>query len=135
MTRGRTVPTVEGQYRASEVREIVGITYRQLDWWVRTEVVRPSLEPSRGRWRAYSFEDLVLLTICDQLREAGVELETTRKVVTYLRDTPDCPAVILSNGEPHSSRFFRWPQPTPVTISIPVASIRGDVERRTRAAA
>lgn len=102
---------------------------------MRTDVVKPSIEPTQGRWRAYSFDDLVLIAICDQLRNAGVELDMTRKVVTYLRNTPDCPAVILSNGEPHSSRFFRWPQPSPVTISIPVASIRGDIEARVRTVA
>src|SRR2546421_12600011 len=35
-------------YRGPQVCKIVGITYRQLDYWARTELVRPSLADARG---------------------------------------------------------------------------------------
>src|SRR5690606_4177058 len=40
--------------------EIVGITYRQLDYWARTDLVRPSLADARGSGtrRRYSYRDL-----------------------------------------------------------------------------
>src|SRR5256886_4045882 len=35
-------------YRGPQVCKIVGITYRPLDYWARTELVRPSLADARG---------------------------------------------------------------------------------------
>ncbi len=35
-------------------REIVGISYRQLDYWARTDLVRPSLAEARGAAHAGS---------------------------------------------------------------------------------
>ena len=33
----------EEGYRGPQVCKIVGITYRQLDYWARTDLIRPSL--------------------------------------------------------------------------------------------
>ena len=35
-------------YRGPQVCKIVGISYRQLDYWARTDLVRPSLADARG---------------------------------------------------------------------------------------
>jgi DNA-binding transcriptional MerR regulator len=39
--------SVEG-YRGPQVCSIVGITYRQLDYWARTNLIRPSLADAKG---------------------------------------------------------------------------------------
>ena len=35
-------------YRAPQTCKIVGITYRQLDYWNRTDLVVPTLAPAKG---------------------------------------------------------------------------------------
>ena len=51
----------EQGFRVPEVCRIVGITYRQLDYWARTELVAPSIRDASGSGtqRLYSFQDLV----------------------------------------------------------------------------
>ena len=39
-------------FRGPQVCSIVGITYRQLDYWARTDLVRPSLADARGAARS-----------------------------------------------------------------------------------
>ncbi|HEV8683578.1 MAG TPA: MerR family transcriptional regulator, partial [Actinomycetota bacterium] len=49
----------EQGYRVPDVCRIVGISYRQLDYWTRTGLVRPSVRDARGSGtqRLYSFQD------------------------------------------------------------------------------
>jgi DNA-binding transcriptional MerR regulator len=71
---------------------IVGISYRQLDYWARTDLVRPSLADARGSGsqRRYSYQDLVRLKVIKSLLDAGVKLQTARRAIEYLReDTAD----------------------------------------------
>src|SRR5256886_11942153 len=44
-------------FRGPQVCKIVGISYRQLDYWARTDLVRPSLADARGSGtqRRYSY--------------------------------------------------------------------------------
>jgi DNA-binding transcriptional MerR regulator len=79
--------TEEG-FSGPEVCRVVGITYRQLDYWARTDLVRPSLADARGSGtqRRYSYRDLVRLKVVKSLLDAGVKLQTARKAIDYLRD-------------------------------------------------
>src|SRR5262249_6679145 len=67
--------------------EIVGITYRQLDYWARTDLVRPSLSDAHGSGtrRQYSYRDLVELKLIKRLLDAGIKLESVRAVFDELR--------------------------------------------------
>ena len=75
-------------YRGPQVCAIVGITYRQLDYWARTELLRPSLSDAQGSGskRRYSYLDLVALKVIKNLLDAGVSLKTARKAIDYLRE-------------------------------------------------
>ncbi len=75
-------------FRGPQVCKIVGISYRQLDYWARTELAMPSIEPGEGRGtqRLYSFEDLVELKLIKKLLDAGVSLHRVRDAIEYLRD-------------------------------------------------
>jgi DNA-binding transcriptional MerR regulator len=66
----------EQGYRVPEVCRIVGISYRQLDYWARTGLVRPSLQDAHGSGtqRLYSFQDLATLKIIKKLLDTGVSL-------------------------------------------------------------
>ena len=79
---------VDGGFRGPQVCNIVGITYRQLDYWARTDLVRPSIADAKGSGtqRTYSFQDLVRLKVVKSLLDAGVKLQTARKAIEYLRE-------------------------------------------------
>lgn len=74
-------------YSGPQVCKIVGITYRQLDYWARTGLLRPSLADAAGSGtqRRYSYRDLVALKVIKSLLDAGVSLQRARKAVDYLR--------------------------------------------------
>jgi DNA-binding transcriptional MerR regulator len=80
--------TPESGYGGPQVCAIVDISYRQLDYWARTELVRPSLADARGSGtqRRYSYRDLVRLKVIKSLLDAGVKLQTARKAIEYLRE-------------------------------------------------
>ncbi len=71
--------------------DIVGITYRQLDYWARTDLVRPSLTDATGSGsrRRYSYRDLLELKIIKRLLDAGISLPAVRSAFGYLRDQLD----------------------------------------------
>ena len=77
----------EGGYRAPQVCKVVGITYRQLDHWARTDLLKPSLRAARGSGtqRLYSFTDLVQLRVIKRLRDTGISLTKIRKAIEWLR--------------------------------------------------
>ncbi len=81
-----TVISPEG-YRGPQVCAIVGITYRQLDYWARTNLLRPSIADAKGSGsqRRYSYADLVELKVIKRLLDAGVALQSARVAVEYLR--------------------------------------------------
>ncbi|MFQ5556567.1 MAG: MerR family transcriptional regulator [Acidimicrobiales bacterium] len=68
--------------------QIADITYRQLDYWARTELVTPSLAEASGSGsrREYSYRDLLELKVIKSLLDSGIRLEQVRKVFSYLRD-------------------------------------------------
>jgi DNA-binding transcriptional MerR regulator len=83
--------TSEGGFRGPQVCTIVGITYRQLDYWARTDLLRPSISDARGSGtqRVYSYTDLLQLRAIKQLLDAGVSLRSTRKAIECLRASGD----------------------------------------------
>src|SRR2546423_8439593 len=81
------MPELEG-YRVPEVCRVVGISYRQLDYWARTGLVTPSIKEAggSGTQRLYSFQDLVQLRVIKKLLDAGVSLQRIRSAIDYLRE-------------------------------------------------
>lgn len=84
---GAPAPVVEAGFRGPQVCNLVGITYRQLDYWARTGLLRPSLADARGSGsqRLYSYRDLIELKVVKQLLDAGVSLRRARKAIECLR--------------------------------------------------
>jgi DNA-binding transcriptional MerR regulator len=78
----------EDGFRGPQVCAIVGITYRQLDYWARTDLMRPSISEARGSGtqRRYSYRDLLELKVIKQLLDAGVSLQSTRRAIQCLRE-------------------------------------------------
>ena len=79
-------------YRAPQACKLVGISYRQLDYWARTELIVPSRQAATGSGtpRLYSFADLVQLRVVKRLLSTGISLPKIRKALDWLRaETPD----------------------------------------------
>jgi DNA-binding transcriptional MerR regulator len=74
-------------YSGTQAAKVVGITYRQLDYWARTDLIRPSLTDASGSGsrRRYSYNDLLELRVIKTLLDAGIKLESVREVFEYLR--------------------------------------------------
>src|SRR5438309_7063671 len=77
----------EEGFRGPQVCSIVGITYRQLDYWARTGLLRPSITEARGSGtqRRYSYRDLLELKVIKRLLDAGVSLQSARRAIDCLR--------------------------------------------------
>jgi DNA-binding transcriptional MerR regulator len=77
----------EEGFRGPQVCNIVGITYRQLDYWARTDLMRPSISDAQGSGtqRVYAYTDLLQLKVVKQLLDAGVSLRKTRKAIECMR--------------------------------------------------
>lgn len=74
-------------FSADVARRVVGISYRQLDYWDKTGLIRPSVRQAGGKGsrRVYSFEDLVELRVVAKLRALGVSLPAVRRAARYVR--------------------------------------------------
>ena len=82
----RTTRSDEG-FRGAQVCSLVGITYRQLDYWARTGLLRPSITDATGSGsqRRYSYRDVLELKVIKRLLDAGLKLQQARQAVECLR--------------------------------------------------
>jgi len=87
----------EDGFRGPQVCSIVGITYRQLDYWARTELLRPSISEAKGSGtqRRYSYQDLLELKVIKRLLDAGISLQSARRALDVLRQSGE--EVITAN--------------------------------------
>lgn len=83
--------STDNHFSGTQATEIVGISYRQLDYWARTDLVRPSVADARGSGsrRHYSYRNLLELRMVKSLLDAGIRLESVREVFRYLRENVD----------------------------------------------
>ena len=69
------------------VCRLTGVTYRQLDYWARTELVTPSITPASGSGskRTYSYGDVLEVKVIKSLLSSGLSLARARQAVECLR--------------------------------------------------
>ena len=96
--------SAEGSFGGPQVCKIVGISYRQLDYWARTGLVRPSVADAKGSGtqRRYSYRDLLRLKVIKSLLDAGVKLQTARRAIDYLREDAtnwEAASLVLDGGD------------------------------------
>ncbi len=128
-------------YSGHRAAEIVGITYRQLDYWARTDLIRPSLADARGSGtrRRYSYRDLLQLRAIKALLDAGIRLQLIRDVFEYLEDQLDedvtqvnlviqGTSVMVRRGEDEIVDLLRNGQ-GPINI-LPLAGVKGDLDTK-----
>ena len=70
------------------VCRLTGVTYRQLDYWARTQLVTPSITPATGSGskRSYSYSDVLEVKVIKSLLNSGVSLSRARQAVECLRN-------------------------------------------------
>lgn len=78
-------------YSGTQAAQIAGISYRRLDYWARTDLVRPSAADATGSGsrRRYTYRDLLELKVIKKLLDAGIKLEAIRTVFAYMREHVD----------------------------------------------
>ncbi|MBI3892724.1 MAG: MerR family transcriptional regulator [Candidatus Wallbacteria bacterium] len=113
-------------FSPKDVVSVVGISYRQLQYWDKTSFIKPSAI-HMGKYRNYTFQELVQLKLAKILRESNVSIQKLRKVLESVKDLlpkVGCPLaecaflidgekVLIFNGDvvmdPETSKqFFRF---------------------------
>jgi DNA-binding transcriptional MerR regulator len=139
-TEGFPLAPATTGYSAKRTAEIVGITYRQLDYWARTDLVKPTSPASgSGSRRTYSYKNLLELKAVKNLLDAGIKLESVRDAFDYLRDQLDQDptevnlvisgkgSVLVRNGE-QIIDLLREGQG--VLNVLPLAGVKSEVDAR-----
>jgi hypothetical protein len=91
----KTPPQEKNIYGSRDVCKITGLTYKQLDYYDRTDFLSPSVNQAvgYGSKRMYSFNDLLKLKVVKSLLDAGISL----LLLYYSCRIADCKAV-FRNG-------------------------------------
>jgi DNA-binding transcriptional MerR regulator len=95
--------TVVSGYLETTAVIAAGITYRQLDYWVNTGLVEPSVRSALGSGaeRLYGFRDILVLKAIKRMLDTGISLEQIRAALEHLRHrgTEDLAQVtLISDG-------------------------------------
>jgi len=74
-------------YNSKTVSRIIGILPRVIDYWDRTNFIKPSISEASGYGsvRLYSFTDLIQFRVAKFLRDRGLSLQKLRKSLNFLR--------------------------------------------------
>lgn len=101
-------------YSSHEVRAIAGVSYRQIDYWTRTDLIAPSLEPGKGSGsrRRFSESDLRKLKLIKAMLDAGMTLRTVRFTINFIgTDLSEGQIIAIKEGGDvylyHSTSEFR----------------------------
>jgi len=98
-------------FSTAQACRVVGVTYRQIDYWAHSRLVTPSLQEAAGSGtrRRYSFADLVELRVVKKLIDAGVDLRRVRTGWPSARSWSRCAAPSWLCSPPHGGRKARSP--------------------------
>jgi len=79
----------ESGYRGTVAARAAGISYRQLDYWARTNLVEPTIRGAAGSGsqRLYGFRDILVLKLVKRLLDTGISLQQIRVAVNQLRES------------------------------------------------
>ncbi len=74
-------------FNSKMVSKIIGVPLRVIDYWDRTNFIKPSIHEASGygSMRLYSFTDLIQFRVAKFLRDQGLSLQKIRKSLHFLR--------------------------------------------------
>lgn len=80
--RGKAAVPEEAEYGSVEACRIANISYRQLDYWDRTDLIKPSVRAAAGSGtsRRYSEADVESLSVVAVLERWGFSLQALRRM-------------------------------------------------------
>ena len=78
---------MSNSFNSKMVSKIIGIPLRVIDYWDRTNFIKPSINEASGygSMRLYSFTDLIQFKVAKFLRDQGLSLQKIRKSLNFLR--------------------------------------------------
>jgi len=78
---------LNNSFNSKAVSKIIGTPIRVIDYWDRTNFIKPSINEASGygSTRLYSFADLIQFKVAKFLRDQGLSLQKIRKSLNYLR--------------------------------------------------
>jgi DNA-binding transcriptional MerR regulator len=127
-------------FSGKSAADVVGITYRQLDYWARTNLIRPTAADATGSGsrRRYTYKDLLELKVVKRLLDSGIKLTSVRDVFAYMREHVDTEissahividgsSVVFCDGE-NLIDVLRHGQG--VLNVLPLAGVKDEVDRR-----
>ncbi len=75
----------DAKYTAADVRDVAGLSYRQMNDWDERGALLGAREAEAG-WRKFSFLELFILLVCNELRRNfGVPVDSLRWLQTFMR--------------------------------------------------
>ena len=76
-----------GSFNSKAVSKIINIPLRKIDYWDRTNFIKPSIAEASGHGsvRLYSFTDLIQFKVATFLKDRGISLQKIRKSLNFLR--------------------------------------------------
>jgi len=88
-TDGMPELDADAGYRGAIAARAAGISYRQLDYWARTQLVEPTVRGAAGSGsqRLYGFRDILVLKLVKRLLDTGISLQQIRVAVNQLRES------------------------------------------------
>lgn len=74
-------------FNIKTVAKITGASIRQLGYWDKIGLIKPSIAQAEGRGtrRLYSFVDIVQVKTAKALRDQGISLQKIRRCIAFLR--------------------------------------------------
>lgn len=94
-------------FNSKAVSKIIGLPMRVIDYWDRSNFIKPSISEASGYGsvRLYSFTDLIQFRVAKFLRDQGISLQKMRKSLNFLRkhlpreENPLAKLRFLTDGE------------------------------------
>lgn len=85
---------------SAEVARRVGISYRQLVYWCRLGLVRPSVHEATGSGdhHLWSEADVHVLRAVGALTAQGLGVDVCKRALSFVRDSDGCRWLVISHG-------------------------------------
>jgi DNA-binding transcriptional MerR regulator len=123
-------------FRPVEVQKLLHLSYRQLQYWDNTDMLKPSYY-RKGKYRLYVFTDLVQLCFIKQLRSLGISIQNMRPLVKELKTLlpqlchPVIDATIIVDGDRliiTNGDVFMCPKASKQYLVLKVSDLRDKVD-------
>lgn len=87
--------TIPGHIRGPEICRRAKITYRQLDYWVRTDLIRPTGRfGGSGSINFYDYSEFQIIVTIKAGLDAGLSLQRMRRIAELIRTFPTAEWVV-----------------------------------------